>query len=740
MQLRRWMRAPLCRLVSGLIVIGLVLGAIGCGGGGPPSQAELQRRAKQMRAARDEKGGTGDSASAEQSAPSEAKQDAAARQVAKTGQSEPVASESKPKPAVTAAPSGPPGGAGTAASGASPAPTPDAANSTPPVGTSLSGEIELKPVQKPDQPLSETETRQRTIDNLRQIAAAMKKYVEKNNRLPMAAINMEADSRAAPIRPLLSWRVELLPYLGHEALYKRFKLDEPWDDDHNLALLPLIPAVYQSPDRFDEKTNYLAVTGSGTAFPQIRRGLAAEDIPDGMEHTLLIVEVDDEAAVPWTQPSEHQITHERPHRRLGRLRSDGFFAIWGNASVNRVPSSVTPVSLFAATTIDGGEGVRRGEISVPAKAERHLKTTDESVADDDTGKPEKSTASPVASSRGEPAEVTRHPRMPVPERDALQRAMTVFREVYKSEYEAAKDHQAKQLLAKKLLEKARQMAGDAGGQFVLLQVARRVAAEGADVSTALDAANETVKAFEVDELAVKAEVLETLTRQAKWIKDHARMLEEAEAMLDRSVLRDDYKAADILLAAATIAVRGLEKNTRSSELTINRKQRDAGSKDGDQAKTKTRTEQLAGRKREVEAARAAHRGVEKVLQQLDQDPNDPQSNRAVGEYFCLVKGQWEQGLVMLARGDRDSLRALASFELEQPQTAERRVDLADGWWDLGDKTPRHRKQLRLHAVEWYARALPELPEGLLKVKAEMRIADTRRQYGDELTPSARPRL
>ena len=37
-------------------------------------------------------------------------------------------------------------------------------------------------------------------------------------------------------RSLLSWRVAILPYIEQEALYKQFKLDEPWDSDTNKKL------------------------------------------------------------------------------------------------------------------------------------------------------------------------------------------------------------------------------------------------------------------------------------------------------------------------------------------------------------------------------------------------------------------------------------------------------------------------------------------------------------------------
>src|SRR5262245_56693586 len=75
-------------------------------------------------------------------------------------------------------------------------------------------------------------------NNLKQIGVAMHTYHDKHRSFPAAAIYGK-DGKA-----LLSWRVALLPYLGLEALYKEFKLDEPWDSAHNKRLLEKMPAVY----------------------------------------------------------------------------------------------------------------------------------------------------------------------------------------------------------------------------------------------------------------------------------------------------------------------------------------------------------------------------------------------------------------------------------------------------------------------------------------------------------------
>src|SRR6516225_10697984 len=75
------------------------------------------------------------------------------------------------------------------------------------------------------------------------LAVAMHAYadVEGSGRLPPAAVCGKDGT------PLLGWRVLILPYVGPQGLYARFKLGEPWDSPHNIALLPEMPSVYAPP-------------------------------------------------------------------------------------------------------------------------------------------------------------------------------------------------------------------------------------------------------------------------------------------------------------------------------------------------------------------------------------------------------------------------------------------------------------------------------------------------------------
>ena len=91
--------------------------------------------------------------------------------------------------------------------------------------------------------LNIAEQRVHSQNNLKQIGIAILNYESTFRQFPFPGI-----SDGAPVgkemNPKLSWRVAILPYIDQAALYNRFKLDEPWDSDHNKKLIPLMPKVF----------------------------------------------------------------------------------------------------------------------------------------------------------------------------------------------------------------------------------------------------------------------------------------------------------------------------------------------------------------------------------------------------------------------------------------------------------------------------------------------------------------
>jgi len=191
-----------------------------------------------------------------------------------------------------------------------------------------------------------------SMNNLRQLATAMHQYHDKHKRFPAAA-NHDAQGR-----PLLSWRVHLLPYLGQESLYRQFKLDEPWDSPHNQKLVEAMPAVYRSPlSKRAEKgrTNYLVPVGQQTLFPPGPQGVALAEIKDGTSMTILVVEADDDRAVIWTRPEDLPVEPEQPVQGLKTFDAEDFLAAFADGSVRAV-SAKDAKSLRAMLTREGRDG------------------------------------------------------------------------------------------------------------------------------------------------------------------------------------------------------------------------------------------------------------------------------------------------------------------------------------------------------------------------------------------------
>lgn len=207
------------------------------------------------------------------------------------------------------------------------------------------------------------ERRQRSIENMELIVAGIIAYTNEKKQLPWTA-TFDTEGR-----PLLSWRVNLLPYLGHQSLYEQFRMNESWDSEHNSSLLAMIPDLFRDPELGSELTPYLLPKGSSTAFPGGKRSVRTVRIEDGLENTLLLVEVNETEMVPWTKPEDMAATPTTVLDFLGDRYSDGFFAAWGDGSVARILPDTAATDVFALFTIDGGEGIAKSRISRKAEAD-----------------------------------------------------------------------------------------------------------------------------------------------------------------------------------------------------------------------------------------------------------------------------------------------------------------------------------------------------------------------------------
>src|SRR5262249_312279 len=137
-------------------------------------------------------------------------------------------------------------------------------------------------------------------------------------------------------RPLLSWRVLLLPHLGHKALFREFRREEPWDSEHNKKLLGRIPPGFlpvRGEGKPADSTFYQAFAAKGTIV-EGPGGLRIEDVSDGTSQTILLVEAG--KPVPWTKPADVDYAPNKAFPRLGGLFKAGFHIAVADGSVRFV--------------------------------------------------------------------------------------------------------------------------------------------------------------------------------------------------------------------------------------------------------------------------------------------------------------------------------------------------------------------------------------------------------------------
>jgi hypothetical protein len=156
-------------------------------------------------------------------------------------------------------------------------------------------------------------------------------------------------------KPLLSWRVALLPFIGEEALHRRFKLDEPWDSPHNIELLPLMPKIYALPgwEESSKGVTYFQVfVGPRTRFRDPARPPSLVDIPDGTSNTFLIAEAAN--PVPWTRPEDLNFDPNAPLPPLGGHFRVGFLVAKADGAVRMVGRNSYQGSIKLAIMPDDG--------------------------------------------------------------------------------------------------------------------------------------------------------------------------------------------------------------------------------------------------------------------------------------------------------------------------------------------------------------------------------------------------
>jgi Protein of unknown function (DUF1559) len=190
------------------------------------------------------------------------------------------------------------------------------------------------------------------MNNLKQIGLAMHNYHSIHKHFPTGIRDKQG-------KLLLSWRVQILPYVEGGHLYEQFKLDEAWDSPHNIKLVKQMPAVFRGPNSKADagKSNFLLPSGKGLFFDTTVTERKIQDMTDGTSNTIMVLEVDDDHAVTWTRPVDLNVDVKQPLKGLGGNPAGKILALFADGSVRTFNRKIVPADFYTFLTIAGGEVV-----------------------------------------------------------------------------------------------------------------------------------------------------------------------------------------------------------------------------------------------------------------------------------------------------------------------------------------------------------------------------------------------
>lgn len=189
---------------------------------------------------------------------------------------------------------------------------------------------------------------------LQKIGRAMQRYHKQHRRFPRHGSDHNGKGKG------LSWRVHLLPFLGHQKLYRQFKLDEPWNSPHNRKLIARMPAAYRHNEPLAAgKTSLHVFVGRDAPFGGQGPGIRIADVTDGTSHTVLAVQAGRGKAATWTAPGGIVFNRgEDPWEELGRL-PHGLLAVMLDGAVRRISKNAERDSL--SNLIQHADGLTVGD-------------------------------------------------------------------------------------------------------------------------------------------------------------------------------------------------------------------------------------------------------------------------------------------------------------------------------------------------------------------------------------------
>lgn len=287
-------------------------------------------------------------------------------------------------------------------------------------------------------------------------------------------------------------------------------------------------------------------------------------------------------------------------------------------------------------------------------------------------------------------------KLPLPPDAAQQEIAQQLNDAYN--LQASRSAEDSLRLARELFEFSSKAQQNPAELFVVLRKTMDLACDGGDAGLAMQAIDRIATSFAVEPVEAKRKIL---TKFAATANDAARiesLVDSIEQTVQQAVETERYDAAVELAKLAYVTCQ----------------------KPSGQAWRKRTFDQRA----DIQRLADQWREFQEALGALKTSADDAQAHFRVGRWYCVNKGDWDQGLPHLARGSDENLKRVAQQELDAaPREPADQVKRGDGWWDVAQQAPdtAWKQALQTRAALWYEKARPNLTSPVMQQKVDNRL-------------------
>ena len=303
-------------------------------------------------------------------------------------------------------------------------------------------------------------------------------------------------------------------------------------------------------------------------------------------------------------------------------------------------------------------------------------------------------------------------RLPVPPKDAREKAQALLDEIFKERYDETTNLEASQRFdaLKELATEIYSLHRDEDDpitRFVILEMAVRIATESGDPTLTTEIIDEFNAQFEVDDLSRRATAVNLWAKQA------------AKNFRNEQLQQKRLQLLNLMLPLAERAESEHRFRTASKLYILASKQ-----VNGDRKTDLFKIGRTLKNKADIHDRMIR---LAKELKSPDEDSSledNAEKHETVGIYLCFTLDDWQTGLVHLAASNSADLSEIAQLDLDSQANLEGAEAVGDRWWDLKPSARffKYKDQLKARAAYWYALAIGDRT-GIARKKLEKRIEE-----------------